>query len=110
MIVGAHTIVFADDAEAARAFFADVLGLRAVDAGGGGPIFAPPPGELACPPATGGSGRHGRALMCRAPEAPGRGYVGPAEQAGHQPGGIGVAGAGRVRLLAGRRRRDVVDA
>ena len=50
MITGAHAIVFAEDPEAARAFFADVLGLRAVDAGGGWLIFALPPAELACHP------------------------------------------------------------
>jgi catechol 2,3-dioxygenase-like lactoylglutathione lyase family enzyme len=64
VIVGAHTIVFADDAEVTRAFFADVLGLRAVDAGGGWLIFALPPGELACHPAQGDSGRHELYLMC----------------------------------------------
>jgi catechol 2,3-dioxygenase-like lactoylglutathione lyase family enzyme len=64
MIVGAHTIVFAEDADAARAFFADVLGLRAVDAGGGWLIFALPPAELACHPAAGDSGRHELYLMC----------------------------------------------
>jgi hypothetical protein len=35
---------------AARAFFAEALGLRAVDAGGGWLIFALPPAELACHP------------------------------------------------------------
>ncbi len=64
MIVGAHTIVFAEDAEATRAFFADVLDLRAVDAGGGWLIFALPPAELACHPATDDSGRHELYLMC----------------------------------------------
>jgi catechol 2,3-dioxygenase-like lactoylglutathione lyase family enzyme len=64
VIVGAHTVVFSEDADAARAFFADVLGLRAVDAGGGWLIFALPPGELACHPAEGESGRHELFLMC----------------------------------------------
>jgi catechol 2,3-dioxygenase-like lactoylglutathione lyase family enzyme len=64
VIVGAHTIVFAEDPEAARAFFGDVLGLRAVDAGGGWLIFALPPAELACHPAEGDSGRHELYLMC----------------------------------------------
>ena len=54
MITGAHTILFADDAEAARAFFRDVLGFAAVDAGGGWLIFALPPGELAVHPGAGG--------------------------------------------------------
>jgi catechol 2,3-dioxygenase-like lactoylglutathione lyase family enzyme len=64
VIVGAHTIVFAEDADAARAFFADVLGLRAVDAGGGWLIFALPPAELACHPSAGDGGRHELYLMC----------------------------------------------
>ena len=64
MITGTHAIVFAQDAEAARAFIADVLGLRAVDAGGGWLIFALPPAELAChPTAPGDSGRHELYLM-----------------------------------------------
>jgi catechol 2,3-dioxygenase-like lactoylglutathione lyase family enzyme len=65
MITGTHAIVFAEDAETARAFFADVLGLRSVDAGGGWLIFALPPAELACHPAPGvESGRHELYLMC----------------------------------------------
>jgi catechol 2,3-dioxygenase-like lactoylglutathione lyase family enzyme len=69
MIAGAHTILYAHDAEAARAFFRDVLGLDGVDAGGGWLIFALPPGELACHPATvpGEQRRAGAAelyLMC----------------------------------------------
>src|SRR2546426_8897131 len=43
MIAGVHTIVFAEDAEAARAFFRDVLGFANVDAHGGWLIFALPP-------------------------------------------------------------------
>ena len=63
MITGTHAIVFAHDAEAARAFFADVLDLRAVDAGGGWLIFALPPAELAAHPAD-EEGRHELYLMC----------------------------------------------
>jgi catechol 2,3-dioxygenase-like lactoylglutathione lyase family enzyme len=62
MITGAHTILYADDAEAARAFFRDVLGFPAVDAGGGWLIFALPPGELAVHP--GASDTHRLYLMC----------------------------------------------
>lgn len=51
MINAVHSILFAHDADAARAFFADVLGLESVDAGGGWPIFALPPAELAVHPA-----------------------------------------------------------
>src|SRR5918994_2487770 len=43
MIAGAHTIIFAEDAERARAFLRDVLGLDGVDAGDGWLIFALPP-------------------------------------------------------------------
>jgi predicted enzyme related to lactoylglutathione lyase len=50
-ITGAHHIVFSEDAEALRAFFGDVLGLRSVDAGGGWLIFALPPAEVAVHPA-----------------------------------------------------------
>src|SRR3954452_23339628 len=50
MIAGAHTILYAHDADAARAFFRDVLELDSVDAGHGWLIFELPPGELPCPP------------------------------------------------------------
>ncbi len=63
MISGAHTIVYADDAEAARAFFRDVLGFEAVDAGDGWLIFALPPGELAVHPGP-EPGRHELFFMC----------------------------------------------
>ena len=70
MITGAHAIVFAEDPEAARAFFAEALSLRAVDAGGGWLIFALPPAELAChPTAPDDSGRHELYLMCDDVEA-----------------------------------------
>jgi catechol 2,3-dioxygenase-like lactoylglutathione lyase family enzyme len=63
MIDAVHAIVFAPDADAARAFFADVLGLESVDAGGGWPIFALPPAEIACHPSDAPS--HELFLMCR---------------------------------------------
>jgi catechol 2,3-dioxygenase-like lactoylglutathione lyase family enzyme len=71
VIAGAHTIVYASDAEAARAFFRDVLGLDAVDAADGWLIFALPPGELAVHPADGErpTGRHELFFMCRDLEA-----------------------------------------
>jgi catechol 2,3-dioxygenase-like lactoylglutathione lyase family enzyme len=53
VIAGAHTIVFAEDAEAARAFFRDVLGFAHVDDGEGWLIFALPPCELAVHPGPG---------------------------------------------------------
>jgi predicted enzyme related to lactoylglutathione lyase len=58
-----HAIVFSPDAEKVRAFFADVLDLPSVDAGGGWLIFALPPAELAVHPADGGA-RHELYLMC----------------------------------------------
>ncbi len=63
MITGVHAIVFSDQAEQVRGFFSDVLGLHSVDAGGGWPIFALPPAELAVHPADGG-GSHQLFLMC----------------------------------------------
>jgi catechol 2,3-dioxygenase-like lactoylglutathione lyase family enzyme len=56
MINAVHSILFARDAAAARAFFADVLQLESVDAGGGWLIFALPPAELAVHPAEDGGG------------------------------------------------------
>jgi len=58
-----HAIVFSPDAEKVRAFFADVLGMRSADAGGGWLIFALPPAELAVHPADGDS-HHQLYLMC----------------------------------------------
>jgi catechol 2,3-dioxygenase-like lactoylglutathione lyase family enzyme len=70
VITGAHAIVFAEEPDAARAFFGDTLGLHAVDAGGGWLIFALPPAELAChPTALEDSGRHELFLMCDDVEA-----------------------------------------
>jgi len=63
VITGVHAIVFSPAAEQVRAFFADVLGLASVDAGGGWLIFALPPAELAVHPAD-GDGRHELYLMC----------------------------------------------
>jgi len=63
MITGVHAIIYAEHAEAAREFFTDVLGWNSVDAGGGWPIFASPPAELAVHPAS-GPDRHELFLMC----------------------------------------------
>ena len=63
MIFGAHVIVNSKDATADRAFFRDVLGLSAVDAGHGWLIFALPPAEVAVHPAE-ENDRHELYFMC----------------------------------------------
>ena len=61
--MGSHVIVSSTDAEADRAFFADVLGHPNVDAGGGWLIFRLPPAELAVHPSEGSTG-HELYFMC----------------------------------------------
>ncbi|MGO9856560.1 MAG: VOC family protein [Acidimicrobiales bacterium] len=51
MVFGAHVVVYSNDADADRAFLAEVLGFESVDAGGGWLIFALPPAEVAVHPA-----------------------------------------------------------
>lgn len=63
MITGMHAIVYSPAAEKVRAFFSEVLDMPSVDAGGGWPIFALPPAELAVHPADGQT-RHVLTLMC----------------------------------------------
>jgi catechol 2,3-dioxygenase-like lactoylglutathione lyase family enzyme len=72
MINAAHVVIYTADAEADRAFFRDVLGFPAVDAGQGWLIFALPPAELGIhptdeKPSPAGEilrGRHQLYLMC----------------------------------------------
>lgn len=52
MISGGHVVLNSPDADADRAFFRDVLKFPSVDAGRGWLIFALPPSELACHPAS----------------------------------------------------------
>ena len=63
MISGVHAIIYSRDAERVRAFLADALGWRSVDAGEGWPIFAGPPLELAVRP-TEGEPEHELFLTC----------------------------------------------
>jgi catechol 2,3-dioxygenase-like lactoylglutathione lyase family enzyme len=52
MITALHTLVYADDPDAARAFFRDVLGLPATDTGGGWLIYKSGPSELGVHPSS----------------------------------------------------------
>jgi len=63
MINGIHAIFFTKRANRMRAFLSDVLELPSVDAGGGWPIFAAPPTELAVHPSD-GKAEHELYLMC----------------------------------------------
>jgi catechol 2,3-dioxygenase-like lactoylglutathione lyase family enzyme len=72
MITAVHTLLYAEDPDAARAFIRDVLELPGVDTGGGWLIFGSGPSELAVHPSSwtyeGGSGstdqRFDVSLMC----------------------------------------------
>ena len=50
MITALHTLVYAEDPDAARAFFRDVLEFPGVDTGGGWLIFKTGPSELGVHP------------------------------------------------------------
>ncbi len=52
-ITGAHVLLYSDNPEADRAFFRDILNFPAIDAGGGGLIFALPPAEAGIHPSDG---------------------------------------------------------
>ena len=66
MITGVHAMLYAHDADAARAFVRDVLGFSSVDAGHGWLIFALPPAEYAMHPTDGANDpvRHELYFMC----------------------------------------------
>ena len=63
MIIGAHVVLYSKDADADRAFFHDILGLKSVDAGRGWLIFALPPAEAAFHPSE-SNGPHELFFMC----------------------------------------------
>lgn len=50
MITALHTLIYAEDPDAARSFFLDVLGLPSADTGGGWLIFKTGPSELGVHP------------------------------------------------------------
>jgi catechol 2,3-dioxygenase-like lactoylglutathione lyase family enzyme len=72
VITAVHTLVYAHDPDAARAFFRDVLGFPGTDTGGGWLIFKTGPSELGVHPSSwphdGGTGstdqRFDISLMC----------------------------------------------
>ena len=53
MITAIHSLIYADDPEAARAFFRDVLLWPSIDTGGGWLIFKTGPSELGVHPTSG---------------------------------------------------------
>lgn len=53
MIIGTHIVIASSNAEADHKFFRDVLGLSAIDAGGGYMIFGLPPSESSIHPSEG---------------------------------------------------------
>ena len=63
MITGMHVVLYSRHAEIVREFLADLLELPSVDAGGGWPIFAAPPTEIAVHP-TEEAPEHEVFLMC----------------------------------------------
>ena len=63
MITGIHALVYSKQADAVRAFLRDVLDFPSVDAGGGWPIFALPPAEIAVHPSD-AADAHELYLMC----------------------------------------------
>jgi hypothetical protein len=63
MITGVHAIVYSKQAQAVRELLSQKLGWDSVDAGGGWPVFALPPAELAVHPSE-GPDRHELYLMC----------------------------------------------
>ena len=64
MLTGVHTLVYAEDVDAARAFFRNVLRWPNVDAHDGWLIFGTGPSELGVHPVEGGPVHHEISLMC----------------------------------------------
>jgi catechol 2,3-dioxygenase-like lactoylglutathione lyase family enzyme len=62
VIRGVHALFYTTDADTARAFLRDKLGLPYIDAGGGWLIFNVPEGDIGCHPSD--SAFHGVSLYC----------------------------------------------
>ena len=101
MINAVHTLVYADDADAARAFFRDVLGWPFVDVHEGWLIFKTGPSELGVHPSAGDQGgvtsqHHEITLMCEDLE----GTIAELTERGAQfSGGIQQQAFGRFTML-----------
>jgi len=63
MIIGIHALIYSRAPEETRALLQKILKTRTVDAGGGWPIIALPPAEIAVHP-TDGAPSHELWLMC----------------------------------------------
>ncbi len=101
MITAVHTLVYADDAQAARAFFRDVLGWANADAGDGWLIFRTGPSELGVHPAAADRGgpasqHHEISLMCDDIEAT---VSELAARGAEFTGGVQDRGFGRTAML-----------
>ena len=110
MITGLHTLVHAHDADAARAFFRDVLGWPHVDAHDGWLIFGTGPSELGVHPTEGGAEHHEISLVCDDIEqtvaeltAKGATFAGAIENRGFgRTVALEVPGAGQMMLYQPR--------
>jgi catechol 2,3-dioxygenase-like lactoylglutathione lyase family enzyme len=110
MITSVHTIIYASDADAARAFLRDVIGLPYVAAHDGWLIFQQPPSELAVHPEDEPTGRHELYLMCDDIEttmaelaAKGAQFTGPVREASFgMLTSIQIPGSGQIGLYQPR--------
>jgi len=109
VIRGAHVILYSTDADADRAFLADLLRLPTADAGGGWTVLQLPPGEVAVHPAE-SSGAVELYLVCddveqTVAELTGRGvsFDGPvSDQGWGRLTTIRLPGGGRLGLYEAR--------
>jgi catechol 2,3-dioxygenase-like lactoylglutathione lyase family enzyme len=96
MLTGMHVLVYAEDADAVRAFFRDVLRWPNVDAHDGWLIFGTGPSELGVHPLEGSAMHHEISLMCEDIE----GTVTELSSRGARfAGGIEARGFGRTITL-----------
>ena len=110
MITGLHTLLYAEDPEAARAFFRDVLEWPHVDAHDGWLIFRSGPSEMGVHPTDSGGVHHEISFLCDDVEATmaqlgerGAQFDGPIENRGFgRTVGLRVPGVGTVLLYEPR--------